>query len=253
MMLAQSVGSALLLCGSAHALVASIPNTSSIGTVQVLNYNNLGPENNGTAALLVYYFLSNSNALACCETMSETLLPASGIQGGSGSSVTEMQLQLDYLVASNNLQDTDLLWVDGGNECEAYSYSSKSVSTVSCNQTLPALCSSKALPTTDDNNNNNNNTAAPADDLKVTISANGYNVTGFRDKRSFRFLGIPFADALSMSLGSCPRASTQAARPSMRPRQALLASSLLTPLATLPTCLRIAFSLISSPRFSPQN
>lgn len=192
-MLLQRICGALLLCACAHALVPPFPKTTSIGNVQVLNYNNLGPENNGTAALLVYDLLDYDNALVRCETLGETLLSSSTIQSGSDNSVTEMQLQLDYLVASASLPKTPLLWIDNGSnnkDCVAFSYASKSISTVPCDQKLLALCSSMAAPTTDENN-----IAAPADNLKVTVSANGYNITGFRDKRSFRFLGIPFADA----------------------------------------------------------
>jgi carboxylesterase type B len=179
-----------LLCASAHVLAISIPNTSSIGAVQVLNYNNLGPENNGTAALLIYDLLSHADALTRCESMGESLLPASNIQGAKDGPTTEMQFQLDYLVASDSLQNEDLLWVGGSSsgDCVAYSYSGMSVSTIPCSSTLPAFCTSKAAPTTD-----NDNTVAPAADLKVTVSANGFNITGYRDKRSFRFLGVPFA------------------------------------------------------------
>jgi carboxylesterase type B len=179
-----------LICASAQVLAASIPDSSSIGAVQVLNYNNLGPENNGTAALLIYDLLSNADALTRCESMGESLLPAATIQGVSGGPTTEMQFQLNYLVASDSLQNEDLLWVGGSSngDCVAYSHSSMNVSVVPCSNTLPAFCTSSAAPTTD-----LDNTIAPTAELKVTISANGFNITGYRDKRSFRFLGVPYA------------------------------------------------------------
>ncbi|OAQ67773.1 cholinesterase [Pochonia chlamydosporia 170] len=191
----QFVSGVLLLCG--HAALASSPDSSSVGTVQVLNYNNLRPENSGGAALLIHDHLNHKNALRRCAAVGETLLPISTVR--SNCKVTDIQFELDYLVATGGLTKGDSLWVQSSedDECMAYSYRSRRVSKVSCDTKLPSLCSSKVAPTTDKN-------TSPMKDSKVTVTSSDYKITGYRDKRSFRFLGIPFADAPVQKLRFMP-------------------------------------------------
>lgn len=154
-------------------------------TLQVLNYNDLSAKNNGTAAVLVYGGVSNSEAVAQCASIQEELFP---FFSASEANRNEIQHQLDYLVFNKNLPRDASIWVSGrSNKCMAYSFQSKQVVQESCDSKFPALCSSSIPPTTEEDR-----TAVPSS--KLPLQFDGYSMTGYRDARSFRFLGIPFAN-----------------------------------------------------------
>lgn len=199
----SSVAALLLVSHSALALpqppraLASPPSIGSLGTLQALKYNNLGPENNGTAAVLVYDRLPNDQAKARCGAIGETLLPLSGAPQARR---TELSYQLDYLVLAHDLHASESFWVGGlpprkegqlkddpFKSCLAYSQSQRGITPVSCDANLPALCGSILPPTTD-----LNRIATPSS--RISISAGNLTVTGYRDGRSFRFMSVPFAN-----------------------------------------------------------
>ncbi|KAJ6104089.1 Carboxylesterase type B [Penicillium sp. IBT 18751x] len=166
----------------------SVPCINSLGSVQVLHYNNLGPQNNGTSAVLVYDDLSHKDAAARCAEIGEELHPWS-----STVSLQQTQLlyELDYLTFSNELRADALIWVSTepvhGKQCLALSISHKKLLDIPCNVRLHSLCSSTPPPSTDLDRR-------PRESSKLTIESQGYSMTGYRDARSFRFLGIPFAN-----------------------------------------------------------
>lgn len=170
-------------CGKPDA-----PNVNSLGSIQVLHYNNLGPQNNGTSAVLVYDRLSRNDAAGRCADIGEGLHSWS-----SKPSVqqTEVSYELDYLIFSNELSADEPVWVSveavRGEQCQAFSPSEKKLLQVSCDAKLPSLCSSTPPPSTDLD-------WRPREPTKLKIESQGYSLTGYRDARSFRFLGIPFAD-----------------------------------------------------------
>ncbi|PYI05664.1 carboxylesterase [Aspergillus sclerotiicarbonarius CBS 121057] len=188
----QFFASSLLLCWPALAAPAppaaatSPPSIASLGTLQALKYNNLGPANNGTAAVLVYDRLPYSSARVRCASIGEGLYP---LQNAPQANATELGYQLDYLVYAKSLQENSSLWIANSSpeECQAYSQRLKRIISVSCDQELPALCTSSVPPTTDKDR-------IAVNKSKVSISYENFHMTGYRDGRSFRFLGIPFAD-----------------------------------------------------------
>ncbi|KAJ5300427.1 uncharacterized protein N7443_005429 [Penicillium atrosanguineum] len=182
----------LLLAGSALASPSTktrgAPCINSLGSLQVLHYNNLGPQNNGTSAVLVYGELSHKDAAARCAAIGEELHLWS-----STSSRTQTQLlyELDYLVFSKKLRADAFIWVSTepvhGKQCHALSISHKKLLHIPCDVELPSLCSSAPPPSTDLDR-------CPRESTKLSIKSQGYSMTGYRDARSFRFLGIPFAN-----------------------------------------------------------
>ncbi|KAE8148082.1 Carboxylesterase family-domain-containing protein [Aspergillus avenaceus] len=182
------VAGVFLFCWSALAAPApKPPSVNSLGKLRVLNYNNLGPANNGTTAVLVYDELSNSKAQARCAAIGESLYPVESLTQAERS---ELHYQLAYLVYSGDVQPNTHFWVgskDSSHECSAYSQRRKLAVSSPCGSKLPVLCTSKTPPTTDRDN-------AIVGTSKVTVTAQNYTVTGYRDARSFRFLGVPFAD-----------------------------------------------------------
>ncbi|KAE8349900.1 Carboxylesterase family-domain-containing protein [Aspergillus coremiiformis] len=185
----QTLANFLLFCGPALAAPTATdpPSTSSLGTLRVLKYNNLGPENSGMAAVLAYDELSKSEAQARCATIGENLYP---LESAAQTDRSELDYQLAYLVYSGDIQSNSSFWISTNNSsspCRAYSQSRKMVVSEPCSSKLRAICTSSVPPTTDNNRN-------VADKSKVVVTAENYTLTGYRDARSFRFLGIPFAD-----------------------------------------------------------
>lgn len=104
------------------------------------------------------------------------------------SSVEDFEETLRYLTFAHGVAITDKYWITGktGAECHAMDLTGKAYN-VDCQEKLPGLCSQRALM------------ASGLDDarderfhLRVPTGGNT-SVVGYRDKRSFRFLGIRYA------------------------------------------------------------
>ncbi|KAJ5096368.1 CAZyme family CE10 [Penicillium alfredii] len=167
---------------------ANPPDIASLGTIHVLHYNNLGPENNGSTAVLMHDRLSHKDATVKCAAIGERLLSWSPKATANRS---ELQHELDYLVFAKELQANDSIWVSTesshSKDCHSFSPSRKGLVHASCNSKLPVLCTSSPPPTTDRDRK-------PRGSTKLMVQSSGYTLTGYRDARSFRFMGIPFAN-----------------------------------------------------------
>ncbi|GFG04245.1 acetylcholinesterase [Aspergillus udagawae] len=162
------------------------PQINSLSTLQTLKYNNLGSENNGTAAVLIYGRVSYGQAQVQCAAIGESLY---SLQDATETNRTELQYQFNYLIHNGDLQRSDQVWVakSSSKDCSAYSLSRKETVTIPCHMQLPALCTSKVPPTTDTNK-------AVVESSKISVMHQDYTFTGYRDARSFRFVGVPFAN-----------------------------------------------------------
>lgn len=154
-------------------------------TFQTLHYNNLGPQNNGTAFVAVRDALDHGAAAAACSKIGESLVTISEL---STTHRDELQLQLSHLVETDSLGDDAAFWVKDGDKCSAYNVKSGTSAEVQCDKQLPALCTSTVAPTSDTNRKHE-----PSSEL--TVLSGGLKIKGYRDKRSFRFLAIPYADS----------------------------------------------------------
>jgi acetylcholinesterase len=163
------------------------PSISSLGSLRVLHYNNLGPQNNGTSAVLVHDQVDHANAASKCAAINEHVYQW---RLGKCDSQKELEYQLDYLVFAKELRHDDSVWISTnghGSDCSAFSLSHKKVVPKSCKEKLPTLCTSSPPPTTDLDSAARNKT-------KLTVKSKDYTLIGYRDARSFRFLGVPFAN-----------------------------------------------------------
>ncbi|KAK4866818.1 hypothetical protein LT330_007981 [Penicillium expansum] len=163
------------------------PLVTSLGGLRVLHYNNLGPQNNGTSAILAYDPSSYVDATAKCTAIGEKLFPWSSRQN---TSQTELGYELNYLIFAKELGADGYLWLsteqDSHKNCFALSISHRQIIPKQCREKLPALCTSTPSVTTDLDR-------AARENTKLTVTSNDYAITGYRDARSFRFLGVPFA------------------------------------------------------------
>ncbi|KAJ5951674.1 uncharacterized protein N7479_010087 [Penicillium vulpinum] len=165
------------------------PLVASLGALRVLHYNNLGPQNNGTSAVLAYDHSNYADATAKCTAIGEKLFPWSLSQNNSQTHI-ELDYELDYLVFTKELGADDYLWLSteqkNRKSCSAFSIFHRKTIQKSCTDKLPVLCTSTPPATTDLDE-------AARETTKLTVTSNDYTFTGYRDARSFRFLGIPFA------------------------------------------------------------
>lgn len=170
-----------VLADERHPLVASL------GALSVLHYNNLGPQNNGTSAVLTHRPSNYADATAKCTAIGEKLFLWSSKQNDSQ---TELGYELDYLVFTKELGADDYLWLsteqDSHKNCFALSVSHHQIIPKQCREKLPALCTSTPPATTDLD-------GTARESAKLSVTSNDYTITGYRDARSFRFLGVPFA------------------------------------------------------------
>ncbi|KAJ5325213.1 uncharacterized protein N7506_008315 [Penicillium brevicompactum] len=192
---------ALLLDGQSLAAPSarknSHPSVGSLGSLRVLHYNNLGPQNNGTSVVLVHDRLSHEDSISKCAAIGEKVYTW---PSEKCDDERELQYQLNYLVFAKDLRHDDFLWIstnNDGNHCSAYSPLHKKIIKTSCKEKLPTLCTSTAPPTTDLDRTPRNNT-------KLTVETKGHAITGYRDARSFRFLGVPFANPPVKNLRLAP-------------------------------------------------
>lgn len=178
-----------LLVAAALAAQASAQGCANPGakySVQTLHYNNLGPQNNGTAFVAVRDAADYNSAAAACTGVGESLVTISGL---SESDLKELQYQLSYLASTDDLGDDVAFWVKGEDgKCATYSPSSSKIGDADCGKSLLALCTNSAPPTTEDKTGHEQST-------EITVQTDELSVRGYRDQRSFRFLSIPFANA----------------------------------------------------------
>ncbi|KAI3147214.1 hypothetical protein CBS147325_4370 [Penicillium roqueforti] len=164
------------------------PHVGSLGDLRVLHYNNLGPQNNGTSAILAHDRSSYFDAVAKCIAIGEKLFPWSSSESNSQVH-SELGYELDYLIFAKEIRDDDYFWLseeENRKICSAFSIAHRKIIQKPCNVKLPALCTSSPPGTTDRDR-------AVRETTKLTVTSHDYTLTGYRDARSFRFLGVPFA------------------------------------------------------------
>ncbi|KAI0046806.1 alpha/beta-hydrolase [Auriscalpium vulgare] len=155
-------------------------------SITLLFQNNLDytDDANHPSFLLLESPLSHSAALSACAELNETLLSAASAERYS----TDLVPQLQYAAYRGDFPLTQAFWLADGTA--RMNFGSLGVlRSTSGDQALPALCTQSAAGTT-------NSTSVPeaSNMLSVHGSHSGATYTGFRDHKSFRFLGIPYAD-----------------------------------------------------------
>ncbi|KAK7682771.1 hypothetical protein QCA50_014154 [Cerrena zonata] len=149
------------------------------GPIRLLYHNDL---NLGTVSrhrsVIILAQQSHSSAASACTGLNEQLLNVNQ---------TVFSQDITPVLRSETFQGTFVprqkFWIaSSGNGCRAIDEDGH-VSTVSCSSKLPALCSQSA-----------GDGAVPTPQNLINVTSQDLTFTGFRDIRSFRFLGIPFAN-----------------------------------------------------------
>ncbi|KAI0073619.1 carboxylesterase from carbohydrate esterase [Panus rudis PR-1116 ss-1] len=123
---------------------------------------------------------THAAAQANCASLNETLLTVQKTAPASN----DLASVLRFEAFDRSFTSSSRFWILGGNGllCNAVDANGR-VTTALCIEQLPALCTQSApLGVTPQANN------------MVTVSSKNLQITGFRDQKSFRFLGIPYAN-----------------------------------------------------------
>lgn len=168
---------------------------ADLGPIHILFQNDLST-NASTGALLLPQAVAPNSASQICQRLGESLFPFDeSLQGGIGSDLVS---QFDYLRYAGTIGWWDTFWLDGGDSnVVAYKASRGAVRSYGHSEKLGVLCTHTAKPTVVSRTNSyaDQEEGSVEADKRVSVQAGDYTLTGFRDRRSWRFLGIPFADA----------------------------------------------------------
>ncbi|OAG03950.1 alpha/beta-hydrolase [Paraphaeosphaeria sporulosa] len=160
--------------------VLSVPSPQSIRSdLTILTHNDLyGNSSTRQAATIVLSARgSKSNAETGCKALQETLWDPADLAEADF---------LRYLAYEKAHDDIDQYWIRSRSNtgCKAITTLGK-IKTVPCNKQLPALCSQSApLSST-----SSNNTGL---EWQIAVRTGDGTVIGYRDKLSFRFLGLKY-------------------------------------------------------------
>ncbi|SPC61746.1 related to Cholinesterase precursor [Ustilago sp. UG-2017b] len=168
---------------------------SELGPIHILFQNDLS-NNASTGALLLPNSVNSDSAAQVCQQIGEKLFPFDrSLQGGVGSDLVD---QFNYLRYAGTIGWGDTFWLDhGSNNVVAYKASRNDIRPYGRGEKLGVLCTHSAPPATVSGANPYSNVEESTSgvDKLITVQAGDYMLTGCRDRRSFRFLGVPFGDA----------------------------------------------------------
>jgi carboxylesterase type B len=160
---------------------AAVEVSNAKTSLSLIYQNNLnGSDDKNHVGALLLGPVPQSSAAAACAALDEKLLPKSTLQ----------QYKSDFLRALSYQNYADYFNTDGVFAFEngtvivnnEFSFPAK----LSSHRELPVLCTQSA--------NNGSSNAGPVAGSLLTVASGGNTYIGYRNQKSFRFLGIPYAD-----------------------------------------------------------
>ncbi|CCM00612.1 uncharacterized protein FIBRA_02648 [Fibroporia radiculosa] len=170
---------------SSLALAQSYPDTD----VVIVSNNDLNPSNqNRASALYLRSGFSCLEAYEACAQLQETLLPEPGSIGLSAEDLSDVLTSNRH---GASLQASQQIWIAGNTvgSCVVFTPSNRRSQAGLESERLPVLCTNSA-PLTRSNVTSYDTTRQ----IRVSTPSAGV-LTGFRDKFSFRFLGVQYAES----------------------------------------------------------
>jgi carboxylesterase type B len=178
---AVTAGFAALSKSSPVESRAAVQVSNSKSSLTLIYQNNLnGSDDKNHIGAIILDPVSQANAAAACATVNEKLLSKAALQKYEADFNDALSYQ-DYA----KYDDSDRgYYIENGivSVGDRVTYSASSGG----HKDLPVLCTQSA--------NNGSYNAAPVDGTQVTVAASDNNFVGYRNQKSFRFLGIPYAD-----------------------------------------------------------
>jgi carboxylesterase type B len=169
---------------------ARIPSPSSLGSsVSILFQNNLNfTDDANHIGILLLDPMNQNAAAAACHALNESLLPRQSI----ASHASDVVPQLRYLSYAGKVPSNQRFWIADG-VVSAASGEALTVTTAPSSSVFPVLCSQSARGTID-----TNSAASSPNMISTSPSLHPQKNTfvGFRNLKSFRFLGIPYSNTV---------------------------------------------------------
>ncbi|KAF1976904.1 carboxylesterase family protein [Bimuria novae-zelandiae CBS 107.79] len=159
---------------------ANVSNAESSLTLIYQNNLNASDDKNHLGAILLDP-VTQANAEAACSSLHEQLLPKATLQRYRSDFIHALSYQnyAEYFDAEDGFYIEDgIVSVRG-----QLSFSASASHT---RKKLPVLCTQSA--------NNGSSNAGPVEGSQVAVASGGNTFIGYRNQKSFRFLGIPYAD-----------------------------------------------------------
>lgn len=187
----------LALCLSI-SLSFAFPICNSESSITLLYQNNLnGTDDVNHLSFLLLDPTPLKDASSACGTLNEKLLSKSAIQAHSA----DVLQSLAYVAYAGRAAPVQFYYIDNGLVSFSSFTNTLSYPTFSFwGLPLPVLCTQSST-----SNQPGNSVATTANE--ITVASNGNNFIGFRNQKSFRFLGIPFANPVKRFTYSSPNSA----------------------------------------------
>jgi len=165
------------------AAVAAPSNSKTSLTLLYQNNLNASDDVNHIGFILLDSF-TQEDASAACSAIGESLISKTLIQKYKSDFV----LSLSYTAYKKRVAPLQRYYIEGGIAAVAENVGTISFPLVPfLNPKLPVLC-------TQSSSQSQSETAVATASNELTITSNGNSYVGFRNQKSFRFQGIPFAE-----------------------------------------------------------
>ncbi|KAF9893528.1 hypothetical protein FE257_010840 [Aspergillus nanangensis] len=133
------------------------------------------------SGMIVLDNMDFNRAKSGCQALGESLW-------GSGGSFSQIQSNLDYLVYQGQHHQGQRYWISPDHRGAPRAINGRgSITRATASDSLPVLCTQTAPYS----NETHKDTSSK---FQVTVSSNNERITGFRDRLSFRFQGIRYAE-----------------------------------------------------------
>jgi carboxylesterase type B len=177
---AIAIGFAVVTHSSPLEPRATVEVSNSKSSLTLIYQNNLnGSDDKNHIGAIILDPVPQASASGACAALNEKLLPLSSLQQHKSDFISALAYQ-DY---ADYIDGGDGFYVEGGTVKPGNQlYYSKSSGQ---RRNLPVLCTQSA---------NNNSLSAVSTGSQVTVASGGNSFVGYRNQKSFRFLGIPYAD-----------------------------------------------------------
>ncbi|KAF1845339.1 acetylcholinesterase precursor [Cucurbitaria berberidis CBS 394.84] len=161
--------------------VVGASNAKTSLTLIYQNNLNASDDKNHVGALILDA-IPQANAAAACDSLHEKLLPKATIQKFEADFNDALSYQ-DYA----KYQDAERgYYIENGTVSVGDQISYSTVSSGPSRKELPVLCTQSA--------NNSSSSAGPGNGSTIAVASGSNIFIGYRDQKSFRFLGVPYAD-----------------------------------------------------------
>lgn len=174
---------------------AAISVSNAKTSLTLLYQNNLnGSDDINHVGFLLLDSVAQKDASAACKALGEALLPKSTIEAHKSDFVQS----LSYAAYSGRCERTQSYYIESGILSLAASSGSLNFPAVSrFTQNLPVLC-------TQSSNQDQPATSVANAANQIAVASTGNTYIGYRNQKSFRFLGIPYADPVERFVYSTP-------------------------------------------------